>query len=445
LEVKDVAKKYNLVVVGAGPGGLMAAKTAAQEGMKVLLVEKKTKITKVTRTCAAGLITEPDCLGETVSVKGRRIIFNTNDFSVPYEGGWVDVWRNIRLSSDGYKLMVTRKETPVTKIFNKEILLEGLLAEVKKEGVTVENETMGIKAKNVKGGAVVSLVKKGRVRDVSADFVVAADGVNSRIVDSLGLNRKRQFYGDVSLSSFIVRDVECPYFPASVFLVGGGHIPGETRGCFLIPRAPRRKGGAASHELSFLRPLDRSPEEELKLIFRKSSVSSWFRKAKVSQRESAVMRFRSPLLDVVVGRVLLVGDAAAFIETYVQGAILYGFKAAKAAAKELSGERALKEYNHFWQTSYEYNRPEILEDAVRVLALNQLDVKELNTLFSFLDKETILGYYNEFTTPKLIRTAIWRVLPAIRGKHRGLARKLKALLGDVDVESAIGLKRRGRG
>lgn len=33
--------KYDLIVVGGGPGGLMAAKTAAEDGLKVILVERK--------------------------------------------------------------------------------------------------------------------------------------------------------------------------------------------------------------------------------------------------------------------------------------------------------------------------------------------------------------------------------------------------------------------
>jgi len=33
--------KYDLIVVGGGPGGSMAAKTAAEDGLKVVLVDHK--------------------------------------------------------------------------------------------------------------------------------------------------------------------------------------------------------------------------------------------------------------------------------------------------------------------------------------------------------------------------------------------------------------------
>ena len=46
-----MAKKYDLIVVGGGPGGLMAAKTAAEDGLKVLLIERKKDITEINRAC----------------------------------------------------------------------------------------------------------------------------------------------------------------------------------------------------------------------------------------------------------------------------------------------------------------------------------------------------------------------------------------------------------
>ena len=43
--------KYDLIVVGGGPGGLMAAKTAAEDGLKVLLIERRKKFADFRRSC----------------------------------------------------------------------------------------------------------------------------------------------------------------------------------------------------------------------------------------------------------------------------------------------------------------------------------------------------------------------------------------------------------
>ena len=44
--------KYDLVIVGGGPGGLMAARTAGRQGLKVLVVEKNKQFGLARRLCS---------------------------------------------------------------------------------------------------------------------------------------------------------------------------------------------------------------------------------------------------------------------------------------------------------------------------------------------------------------------------------------------------------
>jgi len=41
---------YDLAIVGAGPGGLHAAKWAAKKGLKVILIEKRKDVSKISIT-----------------------------------------------------------------------------------------------------------------------------------------------------------------------------------------------------------------------------------------------------------------------------------------------------------------------------------------------------------------------------------------------------------
>ena len=47
---------YDLIVVGAGPAGLVAAKTAAESGLSVALIERKESIHAVLRMCGQMIV-----------------------------------------------------------------------------------------------------------------------------------------------------------------------------------------------------------------------------------------------------------------------------------------------------------------------------------------------------------------------------------------------------
>jgi flavin-dependent dehydrogenase len=44
-------KSFDLIVIGAGPTGLMAAKVAGENGLRVVLIEKKPAIPEMQRAC----------------------------------------------------------------------------------------------------------------------------------------------------------------------------------------------------------------------------------------------------------------------------------------------------------------------------------------------------------------------------------------------------------
>ena len=412
--------RYDIVVIGAGPGGLMAAKTAQQEGLKVLLVEKKKEIARVRRTCAEGLITRPNCDGETVTVEGEKIIFHINDFSIKYRGPWVELKHVLHISPNGSMVIIEREETPVARIFNKEILLEGLLSDVEKSGCEIENETMGIKAENTDEGVMVTLQHKGKQREVQSRVAIAADGVNSRIVQSLGLNKERKFYGTPGLAAYILEGVKTPFPNAFIMFQGKAYSGGQIG--YFMPKAPRKTGDPPLFELTGF------SEESLRTFMTEGKYSSWFNEARVVRKTSAVLNFYTPILEPAAGNVMIVGDAASFIEVYVQGAIMYGFRAAKAAAKELKEGNGIEDYVRYWKDSYEYHSPEKRDEGIRIpLGIPTLEDDEVDYIFALLEPHKIKSYYDEFDGPKRIMSAITNHIPRIRQERPDLARKIEEL------------------
>ena len=137
----DMDKKYDLVIVGAGPAGLMAAKTAAENNISVALIDKRNDISRWRRAdCMMFYGLEGGFLGEDIEVKLGKIIFSKNGFEVGYRGGLYPLY-NWRVFSPGGHRIDFSSEKPIAAVFDKGILLKGLLEEVQELGV---DHTAGI-------------------------------------------------------------------------------------------------------------------------------------------------------------------------------------------------------------------------------------------------------------------------------------------------------------
>jgi flavin-dependent dehydrogenase len=84
-----MVKKYDVVIVGAGPGGAMAAKTAGENGLKTAILERKTNPAKISRGCTMMFAVENSYyFAERMyyNEKNKKMIFPVNGFTVDYEG-----------------------------------------------------------------------------------------------------------------------------------------------------------------------------------------------------------------------------------------------------------------------------------------------------------------------------------------------------------------------
>ena len=98
---------YDVVIVGAGPAGLMAARVAGENGLSTALLERRKTITSTKRVDGGGLspINEYIC-GEqlTFNPKAKRIGFPISGFSIPYDGPYRDMY-GFRIFSPSGKLI----------------------------------------------------------------------------------------------------------------------------------------------------------------------------------------------------------------------------------------------------------------------------------------------------------------------------------------------------
>ena len=167
--------EYDVVVIGAGPGGSVAARNLSRAGHKVLLLEKREKIgypvrcgeasTKLSDLQTYGPIDE-DCI-ETI-INGLYI-YGPNGV-------------NIDLSQKGTGIMLNREKF--------DPWLAHLAAN---DGVEVVTRARAEFVGDVESGTRLVRVKLGEgagetTEEVRAKMVIAADGVESRIGRQVGLD-----------------------------------------------------------------------------------------------------------------------------------------------------------------------------------------------------------------------------------------------------------------
>ncbi len=155
--------KYDVLVIGAGPAGSIAAKTAAEQGMKVLMVEKRQEIGSPVR-CAEGV--SKRALVELVDLDPKWISTEINGGRIYSPDGSC-----VTIEEPGSGLVLERK------IFDRELaalsIRYGAEVWVKSRAIDLIRENGCI------SGAVIRRLDGDYA--VHAKVVIAADGVESQV------------------------------------------------------------------------------------------------------------------------------------------------------------------------------------------------------------------------------------------------------------------------
>jgi len=435
--------KYDLIVVGGGPGGLMAAKTAAEDGLKVLLIERKRDITEIDRACTQILYIDmitcyweaeegergADGYIEPVSVEilpeKCRFIFPVPGFSVEYDGILLPYYNWINISPSGYYIHSYKPNEKIMGFyFQKEVLLAGLLSSVEKAGAEVLTETLALGAENTPDGVKVLVRGKSGEQTLEARKVIAADGFVSGIAESLGLNKNRQvMIPQVRILAYDMEGVETE-FPRFSWLsitsssfgtftshIGIGIRPGE--------------GGAWVYNMT---PGSVSPSTILDNFMKHPRYAPWFRHARVLKKTATAVTLHTPIREPVAGNVVIVGDAGAPVEAWVTGALACGYMAVKAIEKELNGQKGYPEYIGWWQKAFAFNSPKYRRwVAGRTLFHPQRECsdEELDYLYRLFQGRV-----------GCLDAMIYKNLDLIKDERRELYQKLKSGFDRLEMELA---------
>jgi len=190
---------YDLIIVGAGPAGSIAARVASEKGISVLLLEKDRDVGYPVRC------------GEAVSKTGLL------EFTEP-DSRWIasEIKKFALVSPDDHEVVIEFKDGGF--ILERRIFDYELAKNAARAGAEIRTRTyvngLIIKDDKVAG---VKYLSDGTQQEVSASVVIAADGVESRVGRWAGLKtyvdfRQMESCTQVTVSNINVNSDTCYFY-----------------------------------------------------------------------------------------------------------------------------------------------------------------------------------------------------------------------------------------
>ena len=429
--------RYDVVVVGAGPGGCMTAKILSENGYRVALLERKTEITKITRACATMLAIENERYFNErmyLNEKNDTIVFPETAFSVRYDGPHIPFYTWNMYSPDGkhtvqfgdYKKLESQGQR-LSVTYSKQRLLEILLEDAKENGCDVYPSTNVIDVTSSSAGVKV-YTSEGITFE--GTFVVAADGLNSRIARVTGMNKRRLFYGTYMGVGLYFNQFKIP-FPYAFNWVAFYHHANKLPMAFTILPSPYPDA-----EFWLWGGFGTAPPEggtnimdEVMYLFKNSSYAHWFEEVEIVRHNCHILNMWSPIPSPFLDNILFVGDATWTAEAECTGAMMSGLKAAHAITTAFRDNKlnreGVKSYITWWEETFP--NAENYEEMVSLFIIFELlQEEEVNYIFSLLAEKPLDRTLNPYRVNQIINGVIMQKIDQIQKENPGLLAKIQA-------------------
>ncbi|MCD6208002.1 MAG: NAD(P)/FAD-dependent oxidoreductase [Methanosarcinales archaeon] len=366
--------KYDVVVVGAGPAGAITAKTAAEGGLDVLMIEKRQEIGDPVR-CAEGVAKpqlkkhiEPDERWISAEVKGSRII-------AP-DGTAVELLEDISGAEVGYVLE--------RKVFDRVLADEAALAGA---DVRVKTRATGVIIEDgfVKG---ITATHLGEEFEIRADIVIGADGIESKIGRWAGIDTTLAAYEIASGAQFLVTDIEidcdrCEFYLGSC-VAPAGYL-------WVFPKGVR----SANVGLAISEDIRDSGNRPITLL--RKFVEAHYPNGKIIEIVVGGVPVSGPLDRMVANGLILVGDAAHQSDPLTGGGIINAMDAGKIAgevavraiAEDDVSKVRLQEYETIWRAQFGKKLERSLAVKNRFVEMSDKDLNKLVHTVDDIDFSTV--------------------------------------------------------
>lgn len=327
--------KCDVVVVGAGPAGSMAAKKAAEAGLDVVMLEKRQEIGDPIR-CAEG-----------VSKSGLKNL-------VDVDPRWIaaDIKGSRIFSPDGASIVLSEEQASgkagyvlERKIFDRALANGAARAGAK---VMVKTRALGLITKESKICGV-SAMRAGETISIEAPLVIGADGVESKVGRWAGIDTALKPKDIEVAAQFLIQDpsLENDYCH---FYLGNEIAPGAY--AWIFPKGE----GLANVGLGVLGSRSNSGEP-VRLL--EEFVKRHLPEGKIMEMNTGGVPVAPQLESMTSDGIMLIGDAAHQSDPLTGGGIINGMMAGviagEVAADAVSNDdvrkAALKIYEDRWRES----------------------------------------------------------------------------------------------
>lgn len=394
----------DLAIIGAGPAGLMAAKTAAELGLKVTLLEMKRDIEKIKRACSAQFVMDEGYENESLKIQGNKVLFTRNGFEITYTGRFLPITDNYHHSPSGHRIHLAHSDhRPFAIKFDKGQLLKDLLNECEKHGVEVKLETVATGGQDMGDHVRIDIKHHESATSIKAKKLVIAEGANAKVTGIFGFNEGRKLFGIPLVLSYKIENTS-GFEPHS-----WNQFYGSKYHPFAEVMVESSLEGEDAIELTIMGTKDSPPDKLFENLINHSPMSKHFTNARIFEQTGCSLKSYSPIKKTYAGNVLVIGDSAAHVEVLVQGAIMCGYHAAKAVKAELNGKNGFEQYTCWWNEAFDFNRADPVEfvKLYGSLAMRpKYTDEELDYMFSLLEDEVLDGDFSQFEVPKKVWKAI---------------------------------------
>jgi len=385
------SQRRDIIVVGGGPAGLIAAKTAAAKNVDVQLFESKDKI---------GF--HEHCAG-LLSINGLKSLNLSNLPSEIFQNKEII---GSRLYSPAGKLIEVRKKDPTACVVDRVKFDLYLSSIAEAAGVNIKTSTRVVDIQRKNNLIELNLGKKNSFEKLTSKMVILAEGrfpkLNSRVGLPIPSREKIVFTSQYYLSK--INEIDKQYVE---LYQTKEYAPGFF--AWIIPiNEETAKVGLGSTSIPASKQLDyfikKHPIAKKKLI-----------KSEIKKRTSGAIPLGSYISRTYNNNALVVGDAASQTKPTTGGGVILGGIAAQIAGDIAANavinnqldSKYLSNYAKLWKKEMKRNLS--IMKQVR-LYLNSLSNKEVENLFSLLNEPKLKPIFTEFGDIDDQKTIVFKII-----------------------------------